>query len=618
LSSVAKFLFHFRNNMNSFESYFSEENIIHLLCKERVKEARKRHDRSYVGRLAGSFLRQPRAKPVDNLLPPRARWNQFRPRFRNRSQEPNLGALRSASRVLRQREPNAPWAINLTHFLNEVRERVFSDGTFSFPSPDIQWVLKKKHIYRPLTVFPLMDAIICSLFARYLTDFFDIGFGRDSYAFRSRCGNPMPTRDSAINALYQLRHSNPGQHLHAAECDIQGFFDCVEHRVATEAFAREARNIAADYPDRVLHPRAWRLFQAYLNCYSIPDVVLGDASAALRQKDSLGVFKWPAEALERTWETDPRHLRIGVPQGGAVSGVIANLVLNTADQQVRAVQNEVGGDLHYFRYCDDTIFVARSREHCRRGLEAYLAALDSIKLPYHKPKRTGIYKSSFWEQKSKAPYCWSGRKWFGCVPWVQFIGYQIRYDGLMRVRKDSVVKQKKRIREVIDDAKFGLRNHVGRGGEIRTTKRKALDSVWQRLVSTAVGRVRRGRQGIPLPKCWSFGFTALHGKPIATRSLQLLDCEREHQIRRFYRTGLPYRPDASDHLRPKRKEPTEYEKGYYAQFQNVGGDELVRNPYRPTSNWERYVMEPVFVFSRKALGSLRTFVERVKLFWGGC
>src|SRR5581483_6777024 len=87
---------------------------------------------------------------------------------------------------------------------------------------------------------------------------------------------------------------------------------------------------------------------------------------------------------------------------------------------------------------------------------AYLAALKELKLPYHEPKCVVFYNKEFWEFKSKQPYRWTGKKWFGCVPWVQFVGYQVRYDGLVRIKKKSFQKQKDSLREATDEVKFGL------------------------------------------------------------------------------------------------------------------------------------------------------------------
>lgn len=583
--------------MNSVEAYFSDIQIIEQLCKRRIKQASKRHEKSYVARLAGISYRQPEPKEVDDLLPPRSVWNQYRPRFRQNSREPNLQALIHATRCLMQ-DVEQPWVRRLGAFTSAVREKAMNTLSPHFDPPNMFWELKKDHVYRPISHFGLMDSIIWSLFSKYLTDFFDPVYSSRSFACRSRENPEMPTRESAIDSLFSLRQSTKSD-LYVAECDIQGFFDCVEHGVAMNAFESNALLVAAEFPDRQLHPRARFLFHKYLNCYTFPENVWNEALERLREEDPEGIFKWPVEALERLWCQDPRELRIGVPQGGAVSGVIANLVLNIADRQIEAVNTN--DRLHYFRYCDDTLFVSPNRSQCGRALASYLTVLEKLKLPFHPPKHTWIYDKAFWGRKSKSPYCWSGRKWFGCVPWVQFIGYQMRYDGLMRVRKDSIEKQRKRIREIVDQAKFGLIRVARHGKTIQSIWEHAVWGVYRRLACAGVGRVRKGQTAIPMPKSWIGGFKALHEKPIATRSLQLLDRERERQARRFKRAQIEYRPKRWNYSHAHKSRPTDFTGSYYAQFQNCRGRELVTNPYKAVSWLEKHVLDPVYHFCRRVV-----------------
>jgi len=94
------------------------------------------------------------------------------------------------------------------------------------------------------------------------------------------------------------------------------------------------------------------------------------------------------------------------------------------------------------------------KEHCRSVFQAYLRELDGLKLPFHRPERTVIYGKQHWANKSKAPYRWSGKHWFGCVPWLQFVGYQIRYDGLMRPKPDSAKKEVKKLKKKTSELKY--------------------------------------------------------------------------------------------------------------------------------------------------------------------
>ena len=73
--------------------------------------------------------------------------------------------------------------------------------------------------------------------------------------------------------------------------------------------------------------------------------------------------------------------------------------------------------------------------------------LAKLKLPFHEPLKKIEYNKEFWDKKSKYPYCW-GPKYKGIVPWIGFLGYQIRYDNIIRVRRLSINKElKKQVKE---------------------------------------------------------------------------------------------------------------------------------------------------------------------------
>ena len=284
------------------------------------------------------------------------------------------------------------------------------------------------------------------------------------------------------------------------------------------------------------------ILRAYLDCYSFPYNVLEVALPVWRATHPKAEAPWPAESLTQ-YHTDPRSRRLGVPQGGALSCIIANLVLDSADKAVRAVGERLGADIHYFRYCDDMIVLARQESHCREAFEAYLGALEALKLPYHEPAEVNVYSKSFWATKSKQPYCWTGRKGPGCVPWVQFVGYQIRYDGLVRIKGKSVKKQLRKIRNTADHVKFGIKKALKRPGSDRilATADQVLQSLRWKLVYSAVGNVnlKKRLQG-PRRMCWAGGYKALNNKPIVPSFLKRLDWFREKQIRRVDQADIPY------------------------------------------------------------------------------
>lgn len=567
--------------MKPFDQYFSDDLIIRMLCRLRIKVADKRNEREYVDRLAG-FREQNERQPIDLLLPPRKKWSKFRPRFRKPSQDTNQGSLYYATIKLRKSEPNAVWAVRLGEFITQIRHRVLESKTFTFAAPKVVGIPKKKgsHEYRALCVFSLEDGIINGLTAKYLRELLDPLFEESSYAFRVRQeGKPMPTHHDAFERIFELKSRNRYRDFHVAECDIRGFYDSVDHEVAK----RELKSLAARLAEP-LDPKAMMVFDAYLDCFSFPKNVLENALRELRKKDLAGKFPWPDEALVK-FHPNPLNRRIGVPQGGALSCVIANIVLDYADKRVKEKAKLLAAKIDYLRYCDDMVLISRSKKHCQSVFGAYLKALNELKLPFHKPKEVVNYDAEFWDSKSKKPYRWTGRKGTGCVPWVQFVGYQVRHDGLVRIKKASIQKHLDKLVETTGLVRAQLNDRSWRQprlerSNMRASQKEVLSSFRRKLASMGVGRVNPHKlEDGPLSKCWANGYRALHGKPLVTSFLKQFDRERERQIRRLAKAKIPY-GSGSKKKGGKRKlyRPIRNEFSYHAQFKNEGGAELLKNP----------------------------------------
>lgn len=579
--------------------YFNDERIINQLCKERVKGAGATHDRQYIPQLIGQRTEAAAYNPFDQYLPPRREWSAFRPRQRTGGLNPDLFALKKAVRILRVQQPERDWVIALNRYIVAIRERVLNSRDFAFTAPTISWELKKKgeYEYRALCRFNPDDNLILCLYAQYLRDMFDPQFSGSSYAFRAARNGKIPTHHDAFNEVYNIRRNSGSQNVYVAECDIEGFFDTVDHRVALDIFHQAAQHLN-------LHPRAELIFRAYLDCYSFPVNVLANAEPRLKQRDSAGFFKWPAPELRKLHNIDPRGLRIGVPQGGAISGIIANLIMDAADKCVESERERLGADIHYYRFCDDMLLISPNPTHCQTVFKAYLEKLTELKLVFHKPEKTYIYGKKHWLNKSKAPYCWSGQKWFGSVPWVQFVGYQIRYDGLVRPRKDSVRKQSEKLVKTANDLKFGL----ALANRIRATKQQVLASLKAKLTAQGVGRVKGGEVA-PLPMCWASGYRALHEKPFVPGALRSFDRTRQKQIRRLGNAAIQYGPGRVSRGSGNRRSPVGYAFSYHAQFTNLDGQNLIQNPWRP-GNHDDVVKSFIFILVTGRL--FKTWIHSLK------
>jgi hypothetical protein len=527
--------------MPPFADYFSEENIIEELCRARIKLAGKRHDAAFQHNITRT-ARAPHSIPPsdwgtisERIFPSRRVWHRYRPKRRRNepAAEVNQRALYKAIMTLRGQTPQPAWAQGLEQITKRIRQRVLSTRPFRFRRPKIIALPKQPggHVYRPLATYALEEKIIEGLTARYLRSSLDKTLLPSCMAFRCAKKNRRPpTTHDALRAILAIRARHPGQPLMVAECDIKGFFDCVGHRIARESLDDLIADATRQDPSLVIDPRAREIFDAYLQSYSFLNNVRGTAQRELHKRDPGGEFKWPEQDLHRLYHSQALPA-IGVPQGGALSCLIANAVLHRADKAVAQLKRQHGKPLLYLRYCDDMILIATTTTTCTAAFAAYRRTLSDLLLPLHPPQAVGHYTKHFWEGKSKRPYEWSA---IG-IPWIQFVGYQVRYDALLRIRPSSLKKQVTTVTKTADGLLLALqRAHQQLG--IRRTAREIQHRLRQKLISMSVGRINIGKtyQG-PRPMCWAAGFRGLTGQACCNNQLKRLDRHRERQIQRVKR-----------------------------------------------------------------------------------
>jgi len=538
--------------MPKFESYFSESALIRRLCAARIKLAESRNASLFFRQIfADSPLFE--SSETFDFLPPRRLWNRFRNKIRGREKEEdqNLVALTRATLRLRCERPDDAWAQSLVALLGKIRARALGDTSFQFTEPRIVSVAKDESLgqYRPLAQFALEDGIIEKSNAAYLRKLFDPFFSRASLAFRcSNNGAPPPTHHDAITAIqnYRRRHLKTG--LYVAECDIRSFFDCVSHKTAWNSLLELIEYGQSFDENFSVHPRALQIFKAYLRCYSFTGSVRRHSRRLLRDKPKQpATFPWPLEELSQ-FHARPGAASIGIPQGGAISCFIANCVLHRADVSVEQSRKKTGGPFRYLRYCDDMILLAPNQRDCQEAFNAYQKALGELKLPIHPPQSVRVYSKALWSEKSRNPFRWARPQQRSTVPWIQFVGYQIRYDGLIRIKEKSIAKHRAKILEETELMIRLLRAvPLRRGGvadfsAIKKTPTQILHRFRQKLISISVGR-RAPHHDLrsPMPKCWAAGFRMLAGKNTSLNRLKDLDRFRGRQIARVARKlkGFP-------------------------------------------------------------------------------
>ena len=387
------------------------------------------------------------------------------------------------------------------------------------------------------------DKIIQKLTTRYLNQNLDFCFSSSSLAYR---WDPQLNRDTALFRIIEFanRHSK----VFVGEADLRNCMDCIDHEMTRRSFVSLIENGRKIRPDLVIDPRAIQIFEAYLESYNFQADVLSIALDTLRKKDASGNFPWPDDVLYRLHGTNKLN-EIGIPQGGSLSCFITNLVLHAADLEVNSVHVPSGHEILYLRYCDDMLILATSLELCQEAMAAYQRSLDFIKMPMHEPvdviQSNGCLGQGIGhrEAKSKKPYRWSTAK-DGGIPWIQFLGYEIRHDGEVRIRQKSLDKQCDKITEEADKLikTIKARKKSKEGFPVfspglRMAPLEILDRHLGKLIAMSVGRIRF-REKPPScakeikPMCWANGYKSLWDVSYNPSQLKRLDRHRDLQWKR--------------------------------------------------------------------------------------
>ncbi|MUH36208.1 hypothetical protein D9O36_10175 [Zobellia amurskyensis] len=549
--------------MKELEDYYSNPSIIKMLCKHRAKISHIRHkkhmtrDISYLNSTNKIVIPATNTEftLIQSLFPTRRSWKKLNQHERLSKDRLNNSLERNEMRLWKSykyekylvdrghKKPEG-WYINLISFCDEIRIKVSTVLTngYKITPPEIFPLPKShkngKHIYRPIAKFSLQDKIVTSLLSRYLTINFDSVFMDCSYAFRARKNGKVPNHHDSIIEI--LKYRKKKKKLWVSECDIQKFFDTVQHGHLFKVFYETVHEL--DEKGIHISPLAIKLFALFLDSYSFNKDVLPKNKQSNYFKFRgvpVGQFGWVENELIDIYSKDYIvNNRIGVPQGNAVSCFIANLILNNVDRTVKAVDK----DILYVRYCDDMVLAHPNRDICKHALEIYKQGISDNYLLYHEPKQFKNYNTkakTFWKFKSKEPYYW-GNKFLAeeNVPWLSFVGYQINYKGEIRVRKSSIRKEiKKQVREtqriLISLGLDRNRNLIDINKFSRKSKNQLLFSLQQRFISMSVGRItiyNFDDSDLNHGLCWTNGFCLLNENPIAKKQLRELDKRREQQL----------------------------------------------------------------------------------------
>lgn len=529
-------------------NYLTDEMIVKKLIKQRCKLADKRFKQMQVV----EFVSGTKVKELDEektelyaLFPPRSKWCRigYERRKKMDSVQRNAFMLYATYNKAKQKMSKDAWFVKLQAKIAHIRYLALHPS-ITIPKPTVQMLFKKsdgkdKVVCRPVCKFDMDIKIVLSLYNKFLTFVLDDEFLSYSFAFRKPQKGNLFQHLNAVRSLIDFRKKHLDQTLYVSECDMQKFYDTLDHNIIKGRF--EMLMAKVKIKKKISHEDyicVKRWFFNYIDCFDFYRDVYScnfDMNhkawdmVRTQYKGKKCTVEWVEELIHE--KKKKPYKRKGIPQGGALSGLIANIMMHYVDIAIHQVIEDE--DVAYLRFCDDMILVTTDEKKAKEVLEAYSQRLISSRLYPHPIKSMNIKKMrDFWKGKSRGPYKWAehGRDVY---PWITFVGYDVNWRGEVRVRKKSYERQLTKQHSVVWDL---LNQYQNRGKSPKYSINTILESLRNRIIGMSVGRVTLWNyQKYENVHCWLSAFPLLDKNKWAVAQLKGMDRHREQELYRAFK-----------------------------------------------------------------------------------
>ena len=297
--------------------------------------------------------------------------------------------------------------------------KAIMEGTYRPAPVKRAWIPKPDGTRRPIGIPTVLDRVIQQSIALVMGPIFEVGFSEHSHGYRPGHSAHMAVAEMASGWTEGRRQ--------VVECDLKSFFDTVNHDLLMEAI------------------------RAKVHCRK----TLG----LLRRILTAGVV-----LSDGTLEATP----LGVPQGGPLSPLLANIVLDPLDKELESRGHK------FARYADDFIVLVKSAKAAARVMASLVRYCEGrLKLVVNRSK-SKCTQLKFCEFLSYAV----DRK--GRLVWTLKALHRFK----QRVREITRRNRGHRVKDVIDE----LRKYVI--GWLNYYKLSCTYSVIKRLAEWVRRRVR--------------------------------------------------------------------------------------------------------------------------------